>query len=164
MQERITIFCDAATEPVNPGGYGCCAFIAYPGEVSGREGAKRPDPLYEKYGCVGKGAGITNNVCEYRAVVGALKWAVKYAPGVDVEVRTDSQLVVQQVTGAWACNADHLRGYRDEAKELMRAHGKISLRWIPRDENWVADYLTRVCYSETIRREREEKGLEARRI
>lgn len=152
---KVTIFCDGLTEPVNPNGYGCVAFVAFAGEVSGRKYANRPEPIHQSYACIARpGMNVTNNVCEYRAVRGALRWLVsnthKSLKDCDeIEIRTDSQLVVKQVAGDWATNADHLRVFRDECRELLKQI-KINTRliWIPREENDVADALTRVAYKQ----------------
>jgi len=150
---KLTIFCDGLTEPTNPNGYGCVAFVVFAGEVSGRRYAERPLPVHQSYACIARpGAGITNNVCEYRAVRGALKWLItnthQAAKDCDeVEIRTDSQLVVKQVAGDWATKADHLRVFRDECRQMLsQIRIPVRLRWIPREENDVADALTRVAY------------------
>lgn len=149
---KLTIFADGLTEPVNPNGYGCCAFVVFEGEVSGRKGAPRPEPIHERYGCIARpGDGVTNNVCEYRSVRAALRWTVanvlQAAKGRHVEIRTDSQLVVNQVLGLWGVKADHLRKYRDDCAQMLSQLGdKASLVWVRRDENDVADALTRKAY------------------
>lgn len=144
----ITIFCDGLTEPRNPDGYGCCAFVAFDGDVSGTRGAQRPAPLHQAYACIARpGDGITNNICEYRAVRAALKWAVAAIPNEEIIVKTDSQLVVRQVNGDWACNKDHLRVLRDECRALLQ-RVNARLVWVARDQNDVADALTRVAYAE----------------
>lgn len=149
---NLTIFADGLTEPVNPNGYGCCAFVVFEGDVSGRAGVVRPDPIHAQYACVAwPGQNITNNVCEYRSVRAALRWTVenvnKAAKDRHVEIRTDSQLVVNQVLGLWQVKADHLRKFRDDcAQMLSQLNGKASLVWVRRDENDVADALTRKAY------------------
>ena len=43
----------------------------------------------------------TNNVAEYSGLVAGLRAAADLAPGADVEVRMDSKLVVEQMSGRW---------------------------------------------------------------
>lgn len=149
---KLTIFADGLTEPINPNGYGCCAFVVFEGEVSGRKGAPRPNPIHSQYACIARpGQNVTNNVCEYRSVRAALRWTVenanKAAKDRHIEIRTDSQLVVNQVLGRWAVKAEHLRIYRDDCAQMVSQLGqRVSLVWIPRHENDVADALTRVAY------------------
>lgn len=89
---------------------------------------------------------MTNNVAEYRAVLGALKWLSENRGDDSACVMTDSKLVVEQVNGRWACNSEKLRPYRDECRELLRGMSNVMLLWIPRERNEVADALTRVAY------------------
>jgi ribonuclease HI len=149
---NLTIFADGLTEPVNPNGYGCCAFVVFEGKVSGRAGAVRPDPIHAQYACIARpGQNITNNVCEYRSVRAALRWTVenvhKAAKDRHVEIRTDSQLVVNQVLGLWQVKALHLRQFRDDCQQMLSQLGdRASLVWVRRDENDAADALTRLAY------------------
>jgi ribonuclease HI len=151
--KQITIFCDGLTEPTNPDGFGCCAFIAFEGDVSGTRGAERPTPLHQAWACIARpGEGITNNVCEYRAVRAALRWLEQYDGEAHADIFTDSNLVVQQVNGAWDCHAKHLIPFRNECQNLLRDLPNASLRWVRRDENDVADALTRIAYEEARRK------------
>jgi ribonuclease HI len=149
---KVVVFADGLTEPTNPNGYGCCAFVVFPQEVSGRKGAQRPTPIHSSHACIARpGQGVTNNICEYRAVRGALRWLIenthtKLKDCQEVEIRTDSQLVVKQVSGEWATRADHLRVFRDDCRRMLDQLGKVRLTWIPREENDVADALTRLAY------------------
>lgn len=148
---KVVVFCDGLTEPINPNGYGCCAFVVFVGDVSGRRGAKRPDPLHAVHACIARpGENVTNNICEYRAVRGALRWLIEnrhkqLKDCTEIEIRTDSQLVVNQVNGRWNVNAQHLRVFRDDCAQMLRQIG-ARLVWVPRDENDVADALTRIAY------------------
>src|SRR5262245_25996308 len=107
---ELMIYCDAAVQPRNPGGHGSCAYVVY-------EDGKR---IAEQYGYIGTGPEMTNNVAEWRAVIGALKWAVKNAGGCRVRIMSDSMLVVNQLSGRWGCNKASLAALRDEARQLAR--------------------------------------------
>ena len=84
---------------------------------------------------------VTNNVGEYRAVILALeeahRWSIK-----QVELLTDSQLVVEQVKGNWKVRHKHLLPLRDRVKELLTALNG-TLEWIPREENLAGKVLER---------------------
>ena len=43
----------------------------------------------------------TNNVAEYRGLIAGLELAAEHAPEADIEVRMDSKLVVEQMSGNW---------------------------------------------------------------
>lgn len=137
---QIVLYADGLTEPINPGGWGCWGWVATDG--NGTE-------LASGRGCLGHGAGITNNRCEYTAALEAADWAS--AQGLhDVLLRVDSKLVAEQVGGRWACNADHLRPLRDELRARLAAiAGRIE--WVPRAQNERADALSRLAYAEARR-------------
>lgn len=143
--KRVTIFADGLCEP-NPGGYGCCAWIAFEGDVAGDADVLRPPCIASSHGCIGHGVGMTNNISEYRAVRAALRWAVANMRDAEIELRTDSQLVVRQINGLWACNADHLRDFRDECRALLAQLQNAKIVWVARAQNDVADALTRIAY------------------
>jgi ribonuclease HI len=151
--KRITFYCDGACEPCNPSGIGVSAAIAFEGDVRGAAGAQRPEPLIAKYAEIGRGAGMTNNRAEYAAVRWALRWSVKNIAHCEIVVFTDSQLVVRQINGEWACNKDHLRIFRDECRELIKELPYFRLEWVRRELNDVADELTKRGYAEAIQRE-----------
>src|SRR5712692_8028179 len=65
-ESSLTIFCDGACQPVNPGGTASWGFVI-------KRRAK-------DYGIVGTGSSMSNNVAEFRAVVMALEWVVRHRP------------------------------------------------------------------------------------
>jgi len=67
-----------------------------------------------------------------------------------VRVRTDSQLVVNQVNGAWRIKAAPLRPLVEEARRLLADLGG-RLEWIPREANTRADALTYQAYLAALR-------------
>ena len=72
---------------------------------------------------------VTNNEAEYLAMLKALNLC-----SVGDEIFTDSQLVVGQLTKGWNVNADNLRVFVDEGKNLV-ALRRCSVTWVPRDKN-----------------------------
>jgi ribonuclease HI len=82
----------------------------------------------------------TNNQAEYEALVAALEAADRF--GFDeVELRGDSQLVVEQVKGAWDTNDPELREKRVRVRELLERFDDWSLTHVPREVNDRADEL-----------------------
>jgi ribonuclease HI len=149
----VTVICDGGCVPVNPGGYGLWAFLAYAGDVSGARGKSRPAPLDSRRGCFGKGDGVTNNVAEYHGMIESLRWIQRHAKTADVELRCDSQLVVKQINGEYGCSADHLRPLYDRMRGLKSGLRNVRVRWVPREETYVADALVQVAYQEAKRSE-----------
>jgi len=83
----------------------------------------------------------TNNVAEYSGLVAGLKAAGELAPGADVDVRMDSKLVVEQMSGRWQIRHPDLRPLAAAAREASRRLGDVSYEWVPRAQNTHADRL-----------------------
>jgi ribonuclease H / adenosylcobalamin/alpha-ribazole phosphatase len=83
----------------------------------------------------------TNNVAEYSGLVAGLRAAAGLAPGADVEVRMDSKLVVEQMSGRWQIKDPNLRSLARSAQEQARRLGRVSYVWVPRERNTRADRL-----------------------
>ena len=62
----------------------------------------------------------------------------------------DSMLVINQITGSWKCNKEHLQKARDRCKELITkiTPQQFELEWVPREQNEEADALSRKAYEE----------------
>jgi len=113
----------------NPGkaGYGALVTDAATGEV-----------LAEVAEGIGR---ATNNVAEYRGLIAGLQAAARLAPGAAVEVRMDSKLVVEQMSGRWKVKHPDLTPLVRAAREAASALGEVRYAWVPRDQNRRADRL-----------------------
>jgi ribonuclease HI len=80
----------------------------------------------------------TNNRAEYDALVRVLELAADYGFST-VELRGDSQLVVEQVRGAWDTNNPALRERRVRVRELLDRFDDWSIEHVPRAVNERAD-------------------------
>jgi ribonuclease HI len=89
----------------------------------------------------GEAIGVaTNNVAEYRALLAGLHKAVEL--GVDeVDVVSDSQLLVRQMTGEYKVKNEALRKLSLEAAALARQLRRVTYRSVPREHNELADRL-----------------------
>ncbi len=130
---RLVIEADGGARG-NPGpaGYGAVVCDAESGEVL----AEASD-----------GLGVTtNNVAEYRGLLAGLRAAADLAAAVtEVEVRMDSKLVVEQMSGRWKIKNDTLRPLALEAARLARDLGTVRYTWIPRARNQRADRLANLA-------------------
>ena len=82
----------------------------------------------------------TNNVAEYRALVAGLARAVE--AGVDeLEVVSDSELLVKQMQGEYRVKKEALRELNDEANSLERKVGRVRYTAVRREHNELADKL-----------------------
>jgi ribonuclease HI len=82
----------------------------------------------------------TNNVAEYRALVAGLAKAVEV--GVDeLEVVSDSELLVKQMNGEYRVKNSALVDLSLEASHLAKQLGRVRYRAVRRIENELADRL-----------------------
>jgi ribonuclease HI len=117
------------------------------------DGGSRGNPGPAAYGFVleaedgtvlaaeGEPIGIaTNNVAEYRALLAGLAKALElHVP--EVEVVSDSELLVKQMNGEYRVKNEALRGLSIEAARLAREIGNVSYRAVRREHNELADRL-----------------------
>jgi ribonuclease H / adenosylcobalamin/alpha-ribazole phosphatase len=117
------------------------------------DGGSRGNPGPAAYGAVLKDAetgeviaeegttiGVaTNNVAEYSGLIAGLRLAEQYAPDAEVEVRMDSKLVVEQMSGRWKIKHPDMKPLAMEASRL--APFGTTYTWVPRERNQHADRL-----------------------
>ncbi len=89
----------------------------------------------------GEAIGVaTNNVAEYRALLAGLERAAEL--GVDeLEVVSDSELVVKQMRGEYRVKNAALRELSVEAARLARRVGRVTYTAVRREQNELADRL-----------------------
>ena len=128
MKRRLLVEADGGSRG-NPGaaGYGAVVRDARTGEV-----------LAEVSESIGR---ATNNVAEYSGLLAGLRAAGRLAPGAEAEVRMDSKLVVEQMSGRWRIKHPDLRVLAAEARQAARALGAVTYTWVPRERNTHADRL-----------------------
>ena len=89
----------------------------------------------------GQAIGVaTNNVAEYSALVAGLERAFELGLD-DVEVVSDSELLVKQMLGEYRVKNEALRGLSLEAARLARRLRKVTYRAVRREHNELADRL-----------------------
>jgi ribonuclease H / adenosylcobalamin/alpha-ribazole phosphatase len=108
-----------------PAAYGAVLKNAETGEVIAEDGT-----------AIGE---ATNNVAEYSGLIAGLRLAAELAPGADIEVRMDSKLVVEQMSGRWKVKHPAMRPLAVEANGL--APFGTTYTWVPREQNKHADRL-----------------------
>jgi ribonuclease HI len=139
----IEVYFDGLCQPINPGGISCYAFIV---KSDGRV-------IHSDYGVAAKpfSEESTNNVAEYTALAKALQWLL--ANNFDskkVEIMSDSQLVVNQLTGDYKVKARKIIPLFKQVLFLMTNFQDIQIKWIPRDKNREADRLTNKAYNKAL--------------
>ncbi len=122
---KVILYCDGASRGnPGPGSYG---FVIL----------ENGEPIAE----VGKKLGeVTNNVAEYEGVIEGLTRCLELG-ATEVTVRSDSQLLVRQLTGQYKVKAPHLLPLVQKAKALQQRFTKVAFQHVPREENKPADKL-----------------------
>jgi ribonuclease HI len=130
----IEAYFDGACMPFNPSGYmGAGIYIKEGGNAI--EIAEGWDKNFRN----------SNNVAEYKAIILLLQ-ELKYKKKMVIRIYGDSQLVINQLNSTWKIK--HGR-YVDEANLAMqllrelRKNNIVTLKWIPREQNAIADKLSK---------------------
>jgi broad specificity phosphatase PhoE/ribonuclease HI len=130
------------------------------------DGGSRGNPGPAAYGAVVKDADTgavlaelaehvghaSNNVAEYRGLLAGLRTAHDIDTQARVEVRMDSKLVVEQMSGRWQIKHPDMRTLALQSRD---AHDPtlVRYRWVPRSQNAHADRLVNEALDLAIRGE-----------
>jgi broad specificity phosphatase PhoE/ribonuclease HI len=125
--EHVVVEADGGSRG-NPGpaGYGAVVIDPATGAV-----------LIERAESIGT---ATNNVAEYSGLIAGLTAAAELGAR-RVDVRMDSKLVVEQMSGRWQVKHEGLRKFAREAVALRGQFDEVTFQWIPREQNKHADRL-----------------------
>ena len=118
------------------------------------DGGARGNPGSAGYGAVIKdetgqvlaelyeGIGIsTNNVAEYRGLIAALEWALAHGQR-QLHVKSDSQLIVEQMLGNYKVKHEGLKPLYLKATRLAAEIGDVTFEHVRRELNKEADRLS----------------------
>jgi ribonuclease HI len=126
---RLVVHCDGASRG-NPGPAGAGSILTTPeGEVVAE---------------IAEGLGTTtNNVAEYTAVIRGLERAHELGAR-DVLLRSDSQLLINQLTGRYRVRTPHLQPLHRQVRTLAAGFERIRFEHVRRELNVEADRLANV--------------------
>jgi ribonuclease HI len=123
---RLIVACDGAARG-NPGPAGIGVVLS---DEAGRTLAT-----------LGRGIGpATNNVAEYRACLEGLRLAAEHGAR-RVLVRSDSRLLVEQLSGRFRVKNPTLIRLHEEVRRLASGFDQVAFEHVPREENADADLL-----------------------
>ena len=111
----------------NPGPAGAGLLLTAP---DGRQAAAEAVPLGRR----------TNNEAEYEALLHGLALA-RDRGAARLVVRSDSELLVRQMTGEYRVKAEHLKPLAERARTLAAGFTSIRYVAVPREDNAAADRL-----------------------
>ena len=89
----------------------------------------------------------SNNVAEYIALIAGLEAALDIDSNADIEVRMDSKLVIEQMSGRWKIKHPDMIQLGMQVQDLVRGKN-VSWQWIPREQNFRADALANKAMDE----------------
>ena len=131
----MTVACDGASRG-NPGPAGAGA------QITGPDGSVLAE--------VAEGLGeTTNNVAEYTAVIRGLERALELG-ATDVLLRSDSQLLINQLTGRYRVKTPHLQPLHRRVRELGARFDAIEYEHVRREWNTEADRLANLGVDEYL--------------
>lgn len=156
MSKYINIWIDGACGPKNPTGHmgvGVCV--------------ETPANKYEISRFIEEGPNNTNNVAEYLGAIEAFNLILEKQEEFSkhpIFIFSDSNMLVQQLNNKWGIRTNisakkkrppgKYVPYALEAKNLLiqvkTFAPNISIEWIPREENGVADFLSKKGFVERM--------------
>ncbi|MEJ2776363.1 ribonuclease HI [Sulfolobaceae archaeon RB850M] len=139
---------DGLCEPKNPGGIATFGYVIF--LEDGR--------TVKGYGLASKpySPDSTNNVAEYTGLICLLE-EMKRLNIRNPLIRGDSQLVVRQLKGEYKVKSKRILPLYVRATELLNELGG-KVEWVPREQNKLADELSRVAYELVLRGELNKVG------
>jgi ribonuclease HI len=138
--KKIIIYTDGGSEG-NPG-KGAVAFLFY------NEEGKIIKEFSQEIG-----DNVTNNEAEYLAVILALKkfkqlFGKKLAKNTEIEIRSDSELLVNQMKGKYKILEEKLKPLFLDLWNLKIDFKNVEFKLIPREKNQRADALVKKIFSQ----------------
>ena len=135
---NIECFWDGCCEPINPGGTAAYGAVVFRDGKRTWETSKvfKPQPGHERE--------TSNNVAEYLGFIAMLEYLIsRNWQREAIRVSGDSRLVIEQMFGRWRIKQGFYVQHAHKARNLLRHFTNIVGRWIPRDDNDIADELSK---------------------
>lgn len=134
----IEAYFDGCCEPVNPGG------VASFGAVILKDGIKLWECSQIFYPKKGKERETSNNVAEYSGFKAILEYLIQNSLEKEkIHIFGDSNLVIQQMFGTWRIRQGFYVPLAFDCLKLVRKFKNLKGSWIPREENGIADELSK---------------------
>ena len=137
VRQKILIYIDGGARG-NPGPAACAAVL---------KTADDGQTVLEDVEFLGQ---ATNNVAEYEGLLLGLRLATDLQ-ATQIEVRSDSQLLVRQMTGQYRVRNAGLQKLHRLVTEALDAFSSVEIRHVPRDQNTDADALLNKALDEHLK-------------
>jgi ribonuclease HI len=90
----------------------------------------------------------SNNFAEYLALIQGLNYALESDYN-NIEIYSDSKLIVEQVTGRWKVKCCDLKDLAQSSitrmQQIRKSGVQVTIKWIPREQNVHADSLANLA-------------------
>ncbi|XP_024046513.1 uncharacterized protein LOC112100880 [Citrus clementina] len=86
----------------------------------------------------------SNNEAEYEAIIAELRMSKALRTKI-VHIKSDSQLVVSQITAQYQAKEKNMKGYLGKTRKLMSQFCKVKVERVPRLQNSKADNLVKMA-------------------
>ena len=130
----IRCFFDGAVEPMNPGGHGGFGVVV-----------RRDDKvIYTESSYMGRWPSLSNNCSEYAGAIAVFRYLIREGIN-EASVFGDADLIINQLNGKWKVKSGAYVPYFAEAKTLRDKLPRVTLTWIPREQNAEADELSKIA-------------------
>jgi len=134
----IKCFFDGCCEPRNPGGTASYGAVIFKGD----ERVWETSEIF--YPVKGRENETSNNVAEYCGFRSILQYLIaENLQHERVEIYGDSNMVIQQMFGRWKIKGGFYVPVALECRKLRLKLSNITGRWIPREQNTIADELSK---------------------
>jgi len=133
---KYLLYCDGATNKSNP------SEITGAGNVCYLE-----SPRVEVFRISQKLGRGTNNTAEYNSLIIGLENCLEKGIN-EIWVCMDSQLVIKQCKKEWQVKDPGLKPLNLRVMNLINKFKSVSFYWVPRDENKLADQLSKLALTQ----------------
>lgn len=131
----IFVFYDGCCEPVNPGGNAGFGAVIF----------KDENKIHEISKFWPRNKNNSNNVAEYLGLTSAMEWLISNQFNKEPTLfRGDNMMTVKQMNGEWQARSGMYVPHYKKAKLLKRKFKDLLFQWIPREENGLADDLSKM--------------------
>ena len=130
----IECYFDGCMEPKNPGGTGAFGAIIFRNGQEIFRASKMFDPKPDR----------SNNYSEYSGLLCLIEFLLKNdLQKSQIIIHGDSKLIIEQMKGKWRIKQGFYVPIALKCRELMKKFPNTILKWIPREQNFLADELSK---------------------
>ena len=127
-----------SSEPVNPGGTAAYGAIIF------KDGKKLWEDSKIFIPTRGREKEVSNNVAEYSGFKAILDYLIAHdLTKSQIIVYGDSKLVIEQMFGSWRIKFGYYVPIAKTCKAMIKQFPYLTGEWIPREENFLADELSK---------------------